>query len=287
MAEFRKEFGTTLGPLNFPQLDKQARALDMLLRSLPKSREYEYRHAVIAKAPTELNPGERSDVSWISTETVDRTGEVVISRGMNNSQFVSNPVVTLGHAYYLPPVGRSLWQKRVKDGDTVGIKAKTQYPQRPTSWSATEPWPPDKVLTLVQAGLMQGKSIGFLPTRAHFADAKEAKKNDWPDGVIVFEEWLLLEYAVCFLPVNQDALVQEVSKGLELPPDFLKAMGLEEASLRKSEPHPPTVDPERVVAFTALSEVERAVQARLAGMDWDRMARTVVQESLDRMRGKV
>src|SRR5271168_498855 len=126
MAEFRKEFGTTLGPLNFPQHDKQARALDMLLRTLPKEREYEYRHAVVTKAPTELNPGERSDVSWISTESVDRCNEVVIARGMNDSQFQANPLVTLGHAYHLPPVGRSLWRRRVKDGGLAGIKAKTQ-----------------------------------------------------------------------------------------------------------------------------------------------------------------
>src|ERR1700688_4915084 len=151
MPEYRKEFGTE-GPLGFPMLDRQARQLDMLLKTLPRSREYEYRHAVIAKAPTELNPGERSDVSWISTESVDRTGEVVISRGMNDSQFQQNPLVTLGHAYWMPPVGRALWRKRVKDGPLAGIKAKTQYPARPEEW--TEPWPPDKVFSLVQAGLL-------------------------------------------------------------------------------------------------------------------------------------
>jgi len=67
------------------------------------------------KAATEINPGERSDVSWISTESPDRTREVVVAKGMNDAQFQGNPIVTLGHAYYLPPVGKSLWRKRVKD----------------------------------------------------------------------------------------------------------------------------------------------------------------------------
>src|SRR5271163_3444779 len=98
------------------------------LDTLPKSEEYSYRHAVKAPATSEVNPGERSDVSWISTEAPDRSKEVVICKGMNDSQFAANPLVTMAHAYWCPPVGKSLWRKRIKDGDTVGIKAKTIYP---------------------------------------------------------------------------------------------------------------------------------------------------------------
>jgi hypothetical protein len=172
-------------------------------------------------------------------------------------------------------VGKSLWQKRVKDGAVMGIKAKTQYPTRPRDWTDSDPWPPDQVFALVQAGLMQGKSIGFLPTAVHFADQKEAHKNSWPEGVLVFDEWLLLEYACCFLPVNQDALVQEVSKGLQLPGEFLKAMGLEGFSLKQALSH------------TTLAEVQRAVSAQLAHIDWMAMTQRAVRESIDRARGTV
>src|SRR5262249_27922347 len=116
MSTLLPGYATTEGPLGFPMPDKQARALDALLKALPRAPEYAYRKAVTARAPTELNPGERSDVSWITTESPDRQGEVVLARGMNDSQFRANPIVTLGHAYWLPPVGRSLWRKRVKDG---------------------------------------------------------------------------------------------------------------------------------------------------------------------------
>src|SRR5436305_1904024 len=118
-----RHYGPALGPLGFPQTDRAAHALDTLLKTLPKSPEFDYRHAIVTKAPTELNPGERSDVSWISTESVDRVNEVVIARGMDDSQFQMNPLVTLGHAYHLPPVGRSLCRRRVEDGGLVGIKA--------------------------------------------------------------------------------------------------------------------------------------------------------------------
>ncbi len=112
MPPFFPAYGPTEGPLGFPMLDRQARQLDTLLKALRKSKEHAYRKAVTAKAPTELNRGERSDVSWITTESVDRTQEVV-ARGMNDSQFAANPLVTLrvgrgrpvaaGQGAYAPP----------------------------------------------------------------------------------------------------------------------------------------------------------------------------------------
>jgi hypothetical protein len=272
-------YGSAEGPLGFPIPDRAARALDAVLRSLPKTREYEYRHLRTALAPTELNPGERSDVSWITTESVDRVGEVVIARGMNDGQFQANPVVTLGHHYDLPPVGRSLWRKRVKDGappaGVTGIKAKTQYPARPDAWPAGEAWLPDNVFALVQAGLLQGKSIGFLPTRVHVPDDDEAKQHGWGDGVrLVIDEWLLLEYACVTLPANQDALVAAVSKGaVELPAELCRAVGL------------PAVPP--AIPFTALDEVERAVRRQVERVDVEALARRALEDALDRARGRV
>ena len=183
-----RQYGTAVGPLGFPQTDRSARLVDALLRTLPKSAEYEYRHAVVGRSPTELNPGERSDVSWISTESVDRCNEVVVARGMNDSQFQANPLVTLGHAYWLPPVGKSLWRRRVRDGGLVGVKAKTQYPPRADAWPDGEPWPPDKVFALIQAGLLQGKSIGFLPARVRSPTAEETKALGRSPSARVIEE---------------------------------------------------------------------------------------------------
>jgi hypothetical protein len=168
MVDFLKSYGPC-GPLGFPLFEKQVRNLDTLLKALPKSKEFEYRKTVFLKAPTELNPGERSDVSWISTETPDRYDHVVFAKGMNDSQFALNPIVTLNHDYTCPPIGRSLWRKFVKDGDTRGIKAKIVYPPMPATWPAGECGEPDKVFAQFQAGLLNAMSICWLPTKAHFA----------------------------------------------------------------------------------------------------------------------
>jgi hypothetical protein len=268
----------TEGPLGFPMPDQTAQAVDALLKTLPKTNDYAYRKALVGRPPTELNPGERSDVSWISTESIDRQGEVVVARGMNDGQFRQNPLVTLGHAYWLPPVGKSLWRKRVADGDLVGVKAKTVYPPRPAAWPAGDDWPPDKVFALVQAGLLQGKSIGFLPTKVHVPDAKEAGARGWADRVgLVIDEWLLLEYACVYLPANQDALVEAVSKGgVALSADLLRALGLDAGLFAP-----------RAVPFTPLEEVERAAERAVAAVDWGDFVTKCVAERIERLRGRV
>src|SRR5262245_30877034 len=242
------------GPLGFPMPDAAARSLDAILRTLPRTDAHAYRHTVVTRAPTELNPGERSDVSWISTEVVDRAGDVVIAAGMDDREFRLNPVVTLGHDYNRPPVGRGVWRRRVRDGDLVGIKAKTHYPPRPADLEG--PWPPDEVFAHVRAGLLAGKSIGFLPLEAHTPDEAEVRRRGWPEAVrLVIDRWLLLEYACVSLPANPLALVESVSKS-----------GL---------------------VFTALDEVTRAVHRRLEETDWAGTVGRAVAAALDRARGRV
>lgn len=283
MATFPTCYGSCAGPLGFPMTDRAALAVDALLKTLPAGPEFQYRHAVVTRAPTEVNPGERSDVSWISTESPDRMNEVIVARGMNDAQFQRNPLVTLGHAYWLPPVGKSLWRKRARDGSLVGIKAKTIYPVRPSTWAAGDPWPPDKVLALIQAGLLQGKSIGFLPLKVHTPDDRERERSGWANVTLVIDEWLLLEYACVFLPANQDALVESVSKGsVELPEPFLKALGMDPALCTRATLPAPTL-----TTFTPLAEIEKAVQARLAAIDFTRLAEQAVASALDRRRGRV
>ena len=261
------------GPLGFPLTDKQSFALDAILKALPKEPAFQYRKAVVAKAPTELLTGERSDVSWISTEDPDRVGDVVLARGMNDSQFKLNPIVTLQHCYYLPPVGKSLWRKVVKDGDLRGVKAKTQYPVRPRDWPADREWPADLAFALVQSDLLRGKSIGLLPTKVHVPDTKEIEASGWHGSRVslVIDEWILLEYACVFLPAQQNAVLESVSKAL--PPEIRQQLNF---------PEPPAETP-AVIPFTPLEEIEKALQRALEQIDLESMAR----EQIERLRGRV
>src|SRR5260370_12932033 len=79
-----------------------------------------------------------------------------------------------------------------REGDPRGLEADTFSPPMPASWPAGECWEPDKVFAQIQAGLLNAKSIGSLPTKAHFADVKEAGKNNWHEGMLIPPEWLLI-----------------------------------------------------------------------------------------------
>ncbi|MCI0458353.1 MAG: hypothetical protein L0Z62_15420 [Gemmataceae bacterium] len=280
MGSFLKQhYGDCEGPLGVPCSDRQARALDAILSGLPKDELYAPGHLVVEKAMTELLAGERADVSWISAESPDRMREVVLARGMNDRHFQLNPVVTLQHAYWLPPVGRSLWRRRVRDGELTGIKAKTQYPARPASWPSSAEWPPDFAFTLVQSGLLCGKSIGFLPTKVRApTDEEREGRPGWRQVQRVIEEWVLLEYACVYLPAQQNAVVEAVSKGLVIPEEFQQALHLTDSPL-------PALPPP--VPFTRWAEVEQHIRRRVDEIDFDTLARRAVEHALDRARGRV
>ena len=206
-----KPYFETEGPFGVPMKDAQAKLLEERLKLVPRDEAFAFRRLSLARGLAEWQPEGRSDVSWITEESPDRAGDIVVARGMDDTHFHLNPLVTLNHNYDQPPVGRSLWRKRVQEGALVGIKAKTYYPARPATWR-DGPWPPDVAFDLVQAGLLLGKSIGFVPLALREPSAEERRNPAMKAVRFVIEKWLLVEYACCFLPMQPNAVVEEVLK---------------------------------------------------------------------------
>ena len=147
------------------------------------------------------------------------------------------------------------------------------------------------MLSLIQAGMLQGKSIGFQILKGHHPDSKECDKNGWdPDRVCnVIDEWLLLEYAVCYLPCNPDTLVEAVSKGsVYLPPEMTHALGIDPTllAMRDRDLTPAGGTPSKL-SFTPLTEIEKAVTAAIAAVDFERMAKRAAEEAWQRSRGRI
>jgi hypothetical protein len=275
------------GPLGFPVTDEQAKALDAILQTNSKDSAFGYKKLVVAKAQSEVLPGERSDVSWISTEEPDRTREVVLSAGLNDTQFKLNPIVTMNHCYHVPPVGKSLWRKKAKDGEVRGIKAKTQYPAKPINWPEDSDWAPDIAFALVQADMLRGKSIGFLPIKGYVPDAKTIEKNGWPQVDWVIEEWMLLEYACTFLPTQQQAVVEAVSKSFgQIPVTLAKAFDLKTEAAPQQAPQLPP--PAHVYGqFVPLDEIGKNLNRQIENLDLNRMVHDSIDLAFAKARGVV
>lgn len=270
MAHFLKSHFDTEGPFGLPMKDAQAKALEERVRALPNEDAFTLRRCSFERGVSELQPGERADVSWITEETPDRLGDIVLAAGMDDSHFQLNPIVTLNHAYDQPPVGRSLWRRKARDGALHGIKAKTQYPHRPEGWTSAA-WPPDQAFELVKAGLLRGKSIGFLPLQLHAPTADEIRSRPQLASVrYIIEAWLLIEYACCYLPMQPNAVVETVSKSV--PAEWPELLGL---------PTPPAV------AFTSLSTIESAARRLLAAPTLDKWLDASCRRAWARACGRV
>lgn len=266
MTDFLKTYGDTLGPLGFPMKDQAAQALDALLDTLP---EVSVGKIITQKAQTDLSAGERADIAWITTESLDRYQEIVLASGMDDTHFKGNPVVTLDHKYHIPPVGLSLWRRRMREGDTKGIKAKTHYPPRPEGWLDDRCWEPDEAFSLIQAGLMVGKSITFLTLEAREPTEQEVKKEPALLSCRrIVTKWLLLEYACTWLPVNQEAITEQVSKSVT-------ALNLPLAQQETT--------PQKVIPFTSEEAIQKAIERHLGSLSPDQM----LQAALDKLRGRV
>ena len=159
------------------------------------------------------------------------------------------------------------------------MKAKTAYPKKPDTWP--DDWPPDTVLSLIQAGLLQGKSVGFVRLKSHAPTSHEIAANaDMAKVSRVIDEWLLIEYAVTFLPINQAALVEAVSKSA-VKPQALKQLGIDvpEPIASPTLPAP--------IPFTSEREIRQAIERRIARYDFKALATRVINDGIDRACGRV
>ena len=148
----------------------------------------------------------RTFTATITTDSVDRAGEVVIPAGMNSKDYERNPVL-LYEQDTLKPIGKMLKMKR---GDRA-IEAEFALAPRPEGHAGD--WLPDTVAALLDFGALNTMSIGFLGTEAR--PASKADTERFGEGVRrVYGKWKLLEVSVVSIPANQDAIITAVRKGL-------------------------------------------------------------------------
>ena len=151
-----------------------------------------------------VEESERAVVMSITTDAIDRDGEVMLPKGAVLKDFKKNPVVQWVHDYDKPPVGTAAWIKPTEHG----IASKVVYARRPATLPEAVEWFPDTLLDLNRQNVLRGASIGFVPLKSHAPTPKEIRANpDWAEIHRVHDKWLLLEFSLVPIPSNPDALV--------------------------------------------------------------------------------
>jgi HK97 family phage prohead protease len=144
----------------------------------------------------------------ITTETIDRDGEVLISQGMDASEYEKNPVVFYNHDY-AQPIGKIIDLRR----STGKIDASIEFAQRPEGFNGS--YFPEFVESLVDQGIVKGISVGFVPLPGGVRKASKEDSEKYGDTVRqVYSKWKLLEVSVAPLPANATALISAVRKGV-------------------------------------------------------------------------
>jgi HK97 family phage prohead protease len=133
--------------------------------------------------------------AMISTEAVDRQGDIVRATGAQLGNYLKNPVVLWAHDYSQPPVARAL-SVEIVPGE--GIKATFQFPEWGSNPQA------DVVRRLWQAGFLNATSIGFIPLKSRPVDGEKDEDFWWTPQEYL--SWELLEFSIVPVPANQEAL---------------------------------------------------------------------------------
>jgi hypothetical protein len=124
--------------------------------------------------------------------------------------------------------------------------------------------------------LLNAKSIGWLPTKVHYPDPKEASANGWNTDTMVIDEWLLVEYAVGTIPVNPETVVNIVSKTMPSAQE-LAALGWDAKLFERGQVGVPE---RKIVPFTSWNEVEKCIKRKLAGTDFAAIAKNAIDKGL-------
>ncbi len=142
----------------------------------------------------EVNEKDGTVTAFVSTNSIDRQGEVLDPQGADLSNYRKNPVVLWAHDYATPPIGRALWAK--KSGN--GILSKMEF--APTDFA-------QEIKALYAGGYMNSFSVGFIPKT--WVDGKSAKEPSR-----IYTGWEMLEYSAVPVPANPDAVSLAISKGV-------------------------------------------------------------------------
>jgi HK97 family phage prohead protease len=136
----------------------------------------------------------------VSTDDVDRMGDIVEPDGVDLSNYRKNPVVLWAHDHYAPPIGSSMWIRRQEHGLLAKIR-----------WASTEF--AQQIKLLYDEGHLRAWSIGFLVKEWEPIVAKDKDGQERTTGYR-YTKSELLEYSAVPVPANPEALSQALDQGL-------------------------------------------------------------------------
>lgn len=143
--------------------------------------------------------GDRKHTFTITTGAVDRDRDVVKPEGAQLDNYRKNPVVLWAHRSWDPPIGKA--ESIISSAGA--IKARVEYVPGDVYPLA------ETVRQMVDGGFLRATSIGFIPTKYAIDEQR---------GGFDILEWDLLEFSICPVPANPEALLAAKDAGVDIAP---------------------------------------------------------------------
>jgi len=150
-----------------------------------------------------IDKANREITFTISTNGVDRDGDIIDQAGWELGNYIKNPVVLWAHDASKPPIARAK-SIRLSSGSLVStavFATKDEYEFADTAFQ------------LYKGGFLNAVSVGFMPKELELIE-------NGPDGMIGFRfiKQELLEFSAVPVPSNPEALIVARGQGIDINP---------------------------------------------------------------------
>jgi HK97 family phage prohead protease len=153
-------------------------------------------------APVETIAGDERLLRFtITTGAVDRDRDRINVAGWNFDNFRKNPVVLWAHDGRQLPVGKAV----ALDPSADRVSATVKF--LPAEGYGEAGAFADSVYRMAKDEWLWATSVGFRPMKWDFTDDKDRGADDWWPG-IDFHECELVEFSLCTVPSNPEALIE-------------------------------------------------------------------------------
>jgi hypothetical protein len=184
------------------------RITDTVFKSLVKDAAPEAASSLVVKSNPSLVSsieGSRRLLWTISTENVDRMGDVIKVSGWKLENYEKGGSVLWAHNPSMLPVAKPV--KTYVEGNV--LKSLAEYATIDENPFA------DSVYKLAKGGFLRGSSIGMRPIKYQLDAARASEEHPYP---VMFLEQELLEWSHTPIPANPEALLSAKSIGIDLNP---------------------------------------------------------------------
>lgn len=159
--------------------------------------------------------GHNALVFTVSTNEIDRDGDVIDINGLSAESYMRNPVFLYGHDYSSLPIGRTTRLAKQQEGDVQKLKARVEFTPDSAYGPGYAGITGQTVRRMYLKNFLSATSIGFAPWETKPLVDKRISN---PGNVYLKSD--LLDISAVTVPANAGALMERAAHDPELKTMF-------------------------------------------------------------------